>query len=252
MMPVKVVTPERAPSKGRSLLVFLHGRNEDERTYLVEPMFEALADLRGRAPVVAFPRAGATSYWHDRSRGPWASYVLDEVIPALVDRFDIDPRRIAIGGISMGGFGAYDIARLEPGRFCAVGGHSPVIWQSAGEAADGAFDDANDFAHNDLVSLARERPSPFAGPRLWIDHGTDDPFLDGDHAFESALRGAGLRPIVKSWPGGHGSDYWNAHWPEYLNFYAHSLNHCSGRVGPLREGRLDARERPPGAVRRGP
>jgi S-formylglutathione hydrolase FrmB len=54
--------------------------------------------------------------------------VLDEVIPKALTVLHADPRRVAIGGISMGGFGAYDLARLDPGRFCAVGGHSAAIW----------------------------------------------------------------------------------------------------------------------------
>jgi S-formylglutathione hydrolase FrmB len=49
------------------------------------------------------------------------------VIPQVTRRFGTDRRRVAIGGISMGGFGAYDLARLNPGRFCAVGGHSPAL-----------------------------------------------------------------------------------------------------------------------------
>jgi S-formylglutathione hydrolase FrmB len=58
------------------------------------------------------------------------------VIPEVVKRFGADGRRVAIGGISMGGFGAYDIARLNPGRFCAVAGHSPALWRTGGHDGD--------------------------------------------------------------------------------------------------------------------
>jgi S-formylglutathione hydrolase FrmB len=40
---------------------------------------------------------------------------------------------VAIGGISMGGFGAYAIARLDPGRFCAVGGQSAALYPGTGD-----------------------------------------------------------------------------------------------------------------------
>jgi len=230
-LPVRVVVPRRAPNHDRGLLVFLHGRGEDERSYLVGPMFEALADLRDRAPVVAFPYGGHTSYWHDRETGQWASFILDELIPRLIGRFDIDPRKVAIGGISMGGFGAYDIARLAPGRFCAIGGHSPAIWESASETADGAFDDAADFERNDIITAAEATPSPYRSTRLWIDAGNDDPFLPGDEAFEDALRANGLDPVVRDGPGGHDPDYWNGNWREYLGFYARALSHCGARSG---------------------
>lgn len=225
-LPVAVVVPRRTPPDNRSLLIFLHGRNEDERSYLVDPMFEALADLRDRAPVVAFPYGGASSYWHNRDSGQWAAYVLSELIPKLIRRYDIAPRKTAIGGISMGGFGAYDIARLAPGRFCAIGAHSPAIWETAGETADGAFDDAADFERNNIIEAAKLDPNPFRGTRLWIDAGDDDPFLQGDQAFEDALQGSGLDPVIRNGPGGHDSDYWNGNWREYLGFYARALNNC--------------------------
>jgi S-formylglutathione hydrolase FrmB len=225
-MDVKVVVPKGAPPKDRSLVVFLHGRDEDENSYLVDPMFRALSGLKTRAPVMAFPDGGDSSYWHDRESGEWGSYVLYEVLPALIDRFDIDPDRVAIAGISMGGFGALDLARLAPNRFCAVAAHSPAIWENAGDTADGAFDDGGDFDRNDVVAIAGEDPSPYRDLHLWIDAGDDDPFLDGDAALESALRSAGLKPIVRSGPGGHDSDYWNGNWEEYLTFYSRALRHC--------------------------
>jgi S-formylglutathione hydrolase FrmB len=227
-LPTKVVVPERAEARGRSMLLFLHGRNEDERSYLVEPMFEAVGDLGKRAPVVAFPSGGGTSYWHNRESGPWASYVLTEAIPQLIARYDVDPDRVVIGGISMGGYGALNIARIAPDRFCGVGAHSPALWESADETAQGAFDDTEDFDRNDVIALAGATdPGPYAGLRLWLDAGEDDPFLDGDEAFEQAVRANGGRPVVKRSPGGHDNGYWNDNWDEYFGFYAHALNECT-------------------------
>lgn len=250
-LPAKVVVPKNAPPRDRGLLVFLHGRGEDERSYLVEPMFEALGDEGGRAPVVAFPFGGDSSYWHDRESGEWASYVLFEVIPQIADRYDIDPDRIAIGGISMGGFGAYDIARMDIDRFCAVGGHSPAIWETAGETADGAFDDGEDFQRNDVISIAGSTdPGPYAGTRLWLDAGDEDPFLAGTEALEQALRAGGGRPVVKRSSGGHDSGYWNGNWSEYFGFYAHALNVCE--IGDAEEVEaadgVDGAAKDPGAA----
>src|SRR6185437_613719 len=85
-----------------------------------------------------------------------------------------------IGGISMGGFGALDLARLAPRRFCAVGGHSAAPWRSGGETPVGAFDDAGDFARYDVVGIARRHPRLFENARVWLDVGTDDPFRSAD------------------------------------------------------------------------
>ncbi len=226
-LPVSVVVPSGDRAGRRSLLVFLHGRGENQDSELDDPFFGALASLGDRAPVVAFPYGGDHSYWHDRADGEWARYVVDEVIPQVADGFDADPSRVAVGGISMGGFGALDLALHYPGRFCAVGGHSPAVWESGAGTAAGAFDDAEDFARNDVVAAARAGDPALTDAPLWIDAGAEDPFQPGDQALATALRAEGAPVTSKlSWPGGHDSDYWNAHWGRYLRFYANALEGC--------------------------
>jgi S-formylglutathione hydrolase FrmB len=226
-LPVTVVVPNGA-GEGRPLLVYLHGRSGTADSEMHnEAMFGELAKLGQRAPVIAFPESAKASYWHDRRGAKWGSYVMRELIPAVQQRFHTDGRRMAIGGTSMGGFGAYDIARLNPGRFCAVGGHSPAVWRTGGETAPGAFDDAADFARHDLVAGARNKPGRWVGPRLWLDAGRSDPFQPGDHAFVSALTSHGVRIRAHlTWRGGHEHSYWQRHWPAYLDFYASALANC--------------------------
>ncbi len=152
----------------------------------------------------------------------------------------------------MGGYGAYNIARLDPDRFCAVGGHSPAIWETAGETADGAFDDGEDFERNDVIEIAgASDPGPFAGLRLWLDAGDDDPFLAGDEALEQALREGGARPVVKRSPGGHDSGYWNGNWDEYFRFYAHALERLHRRRRAAGRGAGEGREAGQGDEPRG-
>jgi S-formylglutathione hydrolase FrmB len=225
---VVVVVPHGSDGAGRPLLVFLHGRHDhgDRDVDLSNAMFEALRAQGDRAPVVAFPVGTGDSYWHDRRSGRWGSFVLDHVIPDVQRRFHTDPRRVAIGGISMGGFGAYDLMLHSGRRFCAVGGHSPALWQTGGETAAGAFDDAADFARHDVIGAARSRPGAFARQPLWLDAGRQDPFDPGDRAFVSALRTAGVRITVHRPEGGHTGDYWDRHWPQYMRWYSARLAHC--------------------------
>jgi len=225
---VAVVVPAKAPPRGeRTLVVFLHGRGGSEETFTGnEAVYEGLAKLGPRAPVLAFPDGGEHSYWHDRDGGRWGRYVMREVIPTVVKRFGVDPRRVAIGGISMGGFGAYDLALLHPRRFCAVGGHSPALWFDGGETAPGAFDDAADFERNDVVGMVRGNPDAFAGMRVWNDYGDADPFRVYDEGFVGYLRSDGANLSAHSSSGGHDNAYWDRHWAAYLRFYANSLAAC--------------------------
>lgn len=226
---VSVVVPARIsePRGERPLLVFLHGRGGSDRTFTGnEAVFAGLARLGSRAPIVAFPDGGDHGYWHDRPEGGWERYVMREVLPAVERRFGTDPRRIAIGGISMGGFGAYDLALHHPRRFCAVGGHSPALWFAAGETAPGAFESAADFARNDVVGTVEADPDAFGSTRVWTDYGSDDPFRVYDEGFVAAMADGDADFTTHSWPGGHDNGYWNAHWAQYLRFYANSLAHC--------------------------
>lgn len=222
-LPQVAAIPRRSPSGRRPLLVFLHGSGRDgQESNANDAFFAALDRLGSRAPAVVFPSGGESSYYHARGDGDWARYILDEVVPRAVKRLHADPRRVAIGGISMGGFGAYSIARLRPGRFCAVGGHSAALWLRAGDSAAGAFDDAADFARNDLIAIARARGGrAWGGARLWLDGGTQDRFRAGGEALAGAL-GIPLR----LWPGNHDGDYWRAHYGSYLRFYARALERC--------------------------
>jgi enterochelin esterase-like enzyme len=217
-----LVQPKGA-TQGRPLLVFLHGRgNDGEDSNTNGAFFKALAALGDAAPAVVFPNGGNHGYWHDRRGAQWARYVLDEVIPRAVSELHADLSRVAIGGISMGGFGALDIARLHPHRFCAVGAHSPALWQTAGETAPGAFDDASDFARHDVIRAARRNPNLYEGTPVWLDAGSADPFQPGDRAFDRAAKNVRLRV----YPGAHEGAYWRAHYGAYLRFYATALARC--------------------------
>ena len=190
---------------GHSLLVLLHGKGGGPSQFLSQPFFDTLAALRPRAPDVLLLDGGDDSYWHDRADGRWESMVLDEAIPAGVRR--THARRIAIGGISMGGYGALLLGSRRR-NFCAVGVQSPALWLSPGETAPGAFDNAQDYERNDVFKVRPPHP-------LWIDLGASDPFREATLAY--ARRG-GVRAHVQ--PGGHDLKLWNAYMPKFLRFFA--------------------------------
>jgi enterochelin esterase-like enzyme len=124
---------------------------------------------------------------------------------------------VAIGGISMGGFGALDIGRLAPKRFCAVGGHSPAIFFRGSPEVSFGFDSATDFARHDLLRIARNR-SPYKAP-VWVDIGNHDQLRPGATALARELRADGADISFHVWPGSHNGQYWDAHFAQYLRFY---------------------------------
>jgi S-formylglutathione hydrolase FrmB len=213
----QILIKPRGGSAGRPLLVLLHWRGGSPDRLLSNQLFAALSRLGDRAPAILLPSGGGGSFFHDRANGRWASYVLNEAIPAAIKRLHADPHRIAIGGTSMGGFGALDIARLHPGRFCAVGAHSPAIFFTDAQTLPGAFDSAADFAQHDLLHL----PVSYGHTPVWIDVGSRDRFRAADEAFATHAR-----EKIHVFPGAHKSAYWRAHMSDYLRFYADALAAC--------------------------
>jgi enterochelin esterase-like enzyme len=210
-----LVTPPGG-GKGRPLLVFLHAYGATPRGTLSPAFVSAIRQLGKDAPNVFLPE-GDTGWWHDQRLGRWGSYVLHEVIPAALARTGADPDRVAIGGISMGGFGALDLGRQEPKRFCAVGAHSPAVVASGSHAIEFGFDDAADFARHDLLRIAHGH-SPYGAP-VWIDIGRQDELRPGASALARELKADGADITFHSWPGAHTGQYWDAHFARYLRFY---------------------------------
>src|SRR5205814_650983 len=127
------------------------------------------------------------------------------------------PHRVAIGGISMDGFGSLDLGR-KPHRFCAVGGHSPAVFFRGSPDASFGFDNAADFRRHDLIGIARHH-SPYDAP-VWIDVGNRDHLRPAATKLADELQADGADVTFHVWPGEHTGRYWDAHFAQYLDFYA--------------------------------
>jgi len=73
-----------------------------------------------------------------------------------------------------------------------------------------------------VITAGRGNPKLYGRAQLWLDVGAQDPFFQAtDQRLASALH-----IHMHVWPDGHDSTYWNAHWNDYLGFYAHALATC--------------------------
>ena len=112
------------------------------------------------------------------------------------------------------------LARLHPGRFCAVGGHSPAIWRTGGETPAGAFDDAEDFARHDLFG------GPYTGARRLDRRRPGRPVPRRGEDVRGAAAPARARRDAADLGGGHDRDYWKQHLADTSRFYADALARC--------------------------
>ena len=100
-----------------------------------------------------------------------------ELIPALQKEFSIDDRRVYGVGLSMGGFGIWDILQRKPELFSAA-----VIVCGGGDPA---------YAER------------FKSTPVWALHGTADPVVTVERSRDmiKALKAAGGRPIYTEYEG---------------------------------------------------
>lgn len=210
------------------VLYLLHGRGDSRLTW-GELGLRADADrlivTGALAPFIIVMPDGESGYWMDHAGGGprWGSYAardlvdeVDRVLPTIRDR-----RARAIGGISMGGHGALQLAVNNPETFSIVGAHSVALRSE--EIAPPSFGKGADFLARDPVSLFSSRPGAAHSLRLWIDIGADDPWRVAAARFHDQLTAGGIEHRWTMWTGRHDHDYTRQHMAAYLTFYGTSL-----------------------------
>lgn len=124
---VNVRLPRGYDGRRRFPVIYLlhpHGSNAD--SWKDPGQGDALRLLRDIPAIVVMPEGGVGYYvnwWRGGTRRPgWARYYLDELMPMVERRLRVRRARRwhAIGGFSMGGFGAAVLAAMRPGYFGSV------------------------------------------------------------------------------------------------------------------------------------
>ncbi len=181
----------------RPLILFLHGageRGSDNQSQLVhgvQPLLTGAAAL-GEALFLAAPQCPAEQTWVD---APWntRSHTMPArpsapmklvlgLLEKLMQEEAVDPDRVYLTGLSMGGFGTWDLLQRRPGLFAAA---IPICGGGDSRLAN-----------------------RFKNVPLWAFHGALDeaviPFRS--RAMVAALQKAGGRPGYTEYPGvGHNS-----------------------------------------------
>jgi enterochelin esterase-like enzyme len=173
--------------------------------------------------IIIFPQ-GDDGFWTNHTGdGPrWGEYVVRDLVAHIDNTYRTlrSPAARAIGGLSMGGWGALHNAFLHPEVFGVVGAHSPSLRPDDGSLA--FLGTGEEFASKDPISLARTQPG-LDSLRIWIDSAQEDPWLDRDTLLHQILQDRGIEHIWQVYPGIHEWTYWHEHAIDYLRFYGNAL-----------------------------
>jgi predicted peptidase len=186
-----VFAPPRCRAQGRErwpLLLFLHGSGERGRRLSLVAKHGPPKIVRERREfpfLMVAPQCPAGQVWSN------------DVVMALLDevlaRYRIDPRRVYLTGLSLGGYGTWSLASAHPERWAAVapicGGGDPT----AVLLAEGA-----------RLRALRKLP-------IWAFHGGRDDVvkLEESQRMVSAFQAVGGTPRLTIYPEA-GHDSWTA------------------------------------------
>jgi len=162
----QVYLPEqwrRDDHKQWPIILFLHGRGERGSEGMWQTQIglpEEVRDHPERWPfVIVMPQCPLPGYWTDPAMMAMAMAGLDQE----ATEFRGDPQRTYLTGLSLGGYGAWELARLYPHRWAAIaiaaGGifwsYAPERWQQAS-------------------TLPAEYAEALGRTPVWLFHGADD------------------------------------------------------------------------------
>ncbi|MAU09206.1 MAG: hypothetical protein CL607_05245 [Anaerolineaceae bacterium] len=190
-------------------LYLMHGSNEDDGHWVRLGIVDLLdagitsGDLPPMLVVLPFGNVIANRNRFDALS--WGNIFMTELLPTVEDLYRTDDRR-AIGGISRGGFWAYQIALKHPDLFPIVGGHS-------------AFFDLY-HAPEEENPLHLVESVDLTNMRFWLDRGKDDFAYEGLDIMGERLAAQQADYQYTIQPEGqHNNAYWSQYVADYLAFY---------------------------------
>src|SRR5581483_366794 len=192
------------PHRKWPVILFLHGAGERGDNGLLQTdvgIAHAIRMTHAQFPfVVVMPQCRNEKLWTDADMQAQALAALEE----SMKEFNGDPERVYLTGLSMGGYGTWDLATKHPGKFAAYiiicgGIRGPAQFPALHV---GLVDDAK------VTDPYAETARHVSKTPVWIFHGADDPTVPVEESrkMTAALNAAGGIVRYTEFPGvGHES-----------------------------------------------
>lgn len=223
------------PTIPRPWAVFylLHGLSDDHTIWMRRTSIERY--VAGLPLVVVMPDGGRG--WYTNAVNPPGYRHEDDLVKdvvGLVDRtFPVKADRSgrAIGGLSMGGYGAVKIGLKHHEMFGSVTSHSGAVGFARRPAEKTKelspefhiiFGDHAKGGSEDPYSLAETIDHGLL-PALRLDCGKDDFLLNDNREFHKHLDTLHIAHEYEEFPGGHDWGYWDTHVREAIAFHVGKL-----------------------------
>ncbi|MDP9379498.1 MAG: alpha/beta hydrolase-fold protein [Chloroflexota bacterium] len=201
--------PQEAGPPPYPALLQLHGATDDHSAWITRSKLAVYLDNK---PLIAIMPDGGLSLWGNRGpRERYEDFLMEDLLPTCSALCPVRPGPWAIGGLSMGGFGALRLGLKYPHRFASIWAHSSFIPDRP--ALRERFPDmtAEELDHFDIYAIAAEAVKAPTRPRLSLDCGTEDFLIEHNRAFHDHLQKLNYPHEYAEHPGAHTWEYWDEH-----------------------------------------
>ncbi len=218
-MTYRIFMPTSSATAPVPVVYLLHGYGGDAADWFTHSRAAELADRLGLAVVTP---DGGDSWYVNSPSGRWADYIVTDLVREVEGRFAVRRSRQGrvVAGLSMGGFGAMNLAMRHPDVFAIAASMSGALDTMratsvfAPEAAQpelaARLGPANGPTRrdNDVYQLAATVPVT-ALPYLYLDCGASDPWIGINREFAQLLAARGIAHEFHEAPGDHDFHYWD-------------------------------------------
>lgn len=205
------------PSAGLPVLILLHGHDCNFRSWSEHTRIASY--LSNYGVLTVFPDSD-NSWYSNRFDG--SQRYEDDLVIDMINDLDLrfgftrsNRRNWAIGGMSMGGYGAVKMTIKYPEIFSCGFSHGGAFERVTSSGFHSVFGDSvlnNDFRTRESLIWNVEQLLclfPPQRPQLFIDCGLSDPLLECNRRFANHLTFLGYPHIYIEAPGHHTWPYWN-------------------------------------------
>lgn len=205
------------------VLIQLHGLTEDASGWIQRS--NLVRYVEGYPFLVVLPDGGTSGYlnWRDSGRfakGRYEDLIVTDIAGHVRRHFKVTAGAWAIGGLSMGGYGAMRLGLKYPELFASIWAHSSAF--HIGDVVDPGM--VEDVADASVFRHAERAAARGTSRAIAFDCGVDDEgLIDHNRKLHALMTTLGLPHHYAEHPGGHTWEYWDAHVREALAQHARVL-----------------------------
>ncbi len=206
------------------VLLMLHGLSDDHDGWLV---YSQIADFATKHHLLVVMPDGGRSFYLDVHHHlgdnlgtlNYQTFIMQDLREHVAKTFQIREGRWAIGGLSMGGFGALMLGTKFPEQFCSIWAHSGAFFTKTD------LDKFHTGAKDSDIYAVTERFAKTSHPpvKIAFDCGTEDYLIAHNREMRDHLNNLAVPFTYEEHAGEHTWGYWNQRLPHALAFHAQAL-----------------------------